>query len=277
MPPTQEFEIAMNTISFNSANFVAREIGYNLTQGWMQGDAATQAWFRPLDTFAVRFGAMLDEVVALGFDAIDLWLAHLNPAWATDEHISIAASALEARALSVPTLAGAFGDTPELFLMSCRIATRLGASVLGGGAGLLNRDRAFVIDSLTAHGIRLGLENHPEKTPQILRDRIGEGRGVIGAMIDTGWFGTQGYDAARSIEELKDVLFGVHLKDVLQAGAHNTCRFGLGVVPLRECVQALKLIGWTGPISVEHEPEHADPRDDARASADMLRGWLAAN
>ena len=57
----------MNTISFNTANFVAREIGYAMTEGWMQGDAATQAWYRPLDTFGSRFGAMLDEVVALGF------------------------------------------------------------------------------------------------------------------------------------------------------------------------------------------------------------------
>ena len=35
----------MNTISFMTANYVAREIGYNMTKGWMEGDDATNAWF----------------------------------------------------------------------------------------------------------------------------------------------------------------------------------------------------------------------------------------
>lgn len=263
----------MNTISFNSANFVAREIGYAMTEGWMQGDAATQAWYRPLDTFGSRFGAMLDEVVALGFEAIDLWLAHLHPDWASDQHIAFARQALEARDLSVATLAG-FGDTREQVLRACEIALGVGATTFGHGARIVDRDHAFVVDTLGSRGLRLGIENHPEKTPAILRDRIGDGQGVIGAMIDTGWFGTQGYDAARAIVELKDVLFGIHLKDVLGAGAHHTCRFGQGVVPIQACVHALRRTGFAGPISVEHEPERADPREDVRASAALLRGWL---
>lgn len=263
----------MNTISFNTANFVAREIGYAMTEGWMQGDAATQAWYRPLDTFGSRFGAMLDEVVALGFEAIDLWLAHLHPDWASDQHIALARQALEARNLNVATLAG-FGDTREQVLRACKIALGVGATTFGHGARIVDRDHAFVVDTLGSRGLRLGIENHPEKTPAILRDRIGDGQGVIGAMIDTGWFGTQGYDAARAIVELKDVLFGIHLKDVLGAGAHHTCRFGQGVVPIRACVHALRRTGFAGPISVEHEPERADPREDVRASAALLRGWL---
>ena len=31
----------MNMISFMTANYVARQIGYNMTEGWMQGDNAT--------------------------------------------------------------------------------------------------------------------------------------------------------------------------------------------------------------------------------------------
>ena len=263
----------MNIISFNSANFVAREINYSMTEGWMQGDAATQAWYRPADTFSARFGAMLDDVVALGFGAIDLWLAHLHPDWASDQHIALARQALDARQLSVATLAG-FGDTREQVIRACDIATGLGTTTFGHGARIVDRDHAFVVEALGSRGLRLGIENHPEKTPAILRDRIGDGEGVIGAMIDTGWFGTQGYNAAQAIVELKDVLFGVHLKDVLGAGAHHTCRFGQGVVPVRACAQALRRIGYTLPISVEHEPERADPREDVRASAALLRGWM---
>jgi hypothetical protein len=35
----------MNPISFISANFMARELGYNQTEGWIQGDIATQTFF----------------------------------------------------------------------------------------------------------------------------------------------------------------------------------------------------------------------------------------
>ena len=66
------------TLSFVTANFVARQLDYRMEKGWMQGDDATQAWFSPLATFAERFDAMLGEVKALGFSAIDLWAAHLH-------------------------------------------------------------------------------------------------------------------------------------------------------------------------------------------------------
>lgn len=265
----------MNAISFNTANFVARQLNWRMTEGWLQGDRAAQDWFRPKGDFGERFGAMLDEVVGLGFDALDLWLAHLHPDWASAEHIALAREALAVRGLRVTTLAGGFGDTRETFLASCRIAQAVGARVLGGGAGVLARDRIWVVDTLGARGLRLGLENHPEKNPRALRDRIGDGAGVIGAMVDTGWFGTQGYDAAAAITELRDALFGVHLKDVLAAGAHHTCRFGQGIVPLRACVRALRQIGYADPLSIEHEPEQGDPRPDVAASAALVRAWLA--
>ena len=70
----------MITISFMSANFLAREAGYHLTGGWMAGDRATNAHFAPLESFATRFGELLRSVRAMGFQALDLWTAHLNSA-----------------------------------------------------------------------------------------------------------------------------------------------------------------------------------------------------
>jgi L-ribulose-5-phosphate 3-epimerase len=103
------------------------------------------------------------------------------------------------------------------------------------------------------------------------------GDGRIGVCIDTGWFGTQGYDAARAIVELKDVLVHVHMKDVLAAGAHDNFAFGKGVVPIEACVRVLQHISYQGGISVEHEPEHFNPNDDVKASLALLRQWLATN
>jgi sugar phosphate isomerase/epimerase len=267
----------MNTISFMTANYVARQTGYHITEGWKQGDQTTQDYFRPVATFAGRFGDILAEIRAMGFTALDLWLAHLHPAWATSEHVDTARRLLRQHGLRVTSLAGWFGNTPEEFERACQLAVSVGTTILGGNTALLtSAERPFMVDRLKWYDLTLGLENHPEKTPQEVLDKIGDGgQGRIGSAIDTGWFATQGYDAAQATEALAPHLVLVHLKDVLAPGAHVTCRYGQGCAPLERCVQALKRIGYQGAISVEHEPEQADPTEDCRASYAMLREWLA--
>jgi sugar phosphate isomerase/epimerase len=128
---------------------------------------------------------------------------------------------------------------------------------------------------LRERGVRLGIENHPERSPREVLAKIRRDEDVLGATVDTGWWGTQGYDAARAIEELGDHVFHVHLKDVLALGEpHETCRWGAGIVPIEECVRVLQRIGYTGTITVEHEPEHEDPSDDTRAMREQLSEWL---
>ena len=265
------------TISFMSANFVARESGWSIAD-WSDGDRAVNEAFRPIETYPERFGAMLDDVVALGFDAVDLWEPHLSPRWATEEHIAVAVDALSARGLTVTSLAGGFGSTAEEVGAACRLATAVGAGVLGGNTALLDTDREALAFLLEQHDLRFGLENHPERTPGDVLAHIGpDVGGRIGTTVDTGWFGTQGYDAARAVEELGDRVVHVHLKDVRHAGTpHETCGFGEGVVPLRACVEALERIGYAGGISIEHEPESSDPRPDIRRARELLQEWLAA-
>ncbi len=267
----------MNPLSFMSANFVARQLHYNMTEGWGQGDQATNSYFRPLETYAERFEALLLEIRAMNFEMLDIWTGHLNWQWATAEHVAIARNLLAKHELRVASLAGSFGNTREKVEKSCQLANALGTTVLGGNAGLLKTDRDERGAILKAHGVRLGIENHPEKTPQELLEKIGDGAdGFIGAAVDTGWFGTQGFDAMFALVELRNHLVHIHLKDVLAPGAHVTCRYGQGCVPIQRCVEMLQRLDYTGPISIEHEPEHADPTENVRASARSLRRWLAA-
>jgi len=267
----------MNPISFISANFVARELGYHMSGGWMQGDKATQDHFKSLPTFAERFGTMLDEVKAMGFSAIDLWGAHLHPDWASDEHLDMARALLGQRGLVVTSLAAWCGSLEQVKGF-CRVASAVGAPLIAGGAPHLGDFRSEAVAVLRAHGVRLGLENHPEKTPQELLEQIGDGGGgTIGAAADSGWWATQGFDPPAALGELRDHLFTVHLKDVLAQGAHDTCRFGRGVANIQGCVQVLQEIGYTGPIGIEHEPEHYDPTQDVKASRELLEGWLKAS
>ena len=259
----------MTTISFMSANYVAREVGYAM-RGWGHGDRATNDAFRPLDTYEERLDELLRDIRALGFDAIDVWGAHLNPEWATDEHVATARRLLDERGLRVTTYATWVG--PSTLERACEIATALGTDLIGAG---FSGDHDRVVAILRERGVRLGIENHPdERTPQDVLAKIGDDQDVLGATVDTGWWGTQGYDAVRAIEELGDRIFHVHLKDVLAPGEHDTCRWGDGIVDVEGCVRALDRIGYTGGLSVEHEPEDYDPSEDCAAMLAQLRRWL---
>jgi sugar phosphate isomerase/epimerase len=261
-------------VSFMSANYVAREIGFRMAD-WGEGDRAANAWYSPIDTYEKRLDDLLGTVSGLGFDAIDLWTSHINPAWATDEHVATAQALLARHGLRVVSLAGWFGGTLAEFEASCRVAVALGRPILGGSTGAWRTDRSGVERALEQHDLRLGFENHPEKSSAEVLGLIGDAGERVGATVDTGWFGTQGYDAARAITELGDRVLHVHLKDVREVGAHRTCRYGDGIVPIEGCVRALQAMGYRGGISIEHEPEEYDPTAEVVANAELLRGWLS--
>jgi sugar phosphate isomerase/epimerase len=253
-----------------TANYVAREVGWAM-HGWGHGDRATNEAFAPLDTYGEKLDELLGGIRALGFDAVDIWGAHLGPDWATDEHVEIATETLQRHGLDVLTYATWVG--PSNVERSCELARALGTSIIGGG---FSGDPHLLAPVLEKYEVRLGIENHPERTPQELLEKIRSGGEMFGATIDTGWWGTQGYDAARAIEELSDHLLHVHLKDVLAVDEpHETCRWGEGIVPIEECVRTLRRTGYPGGIAVEHEPETFDPTDDVRAMRAQLEGWLA--
>lgn len=259
----------MNRIAFMTANYVARATGWAM-RGWGHGDRMTNEAFRPLGSFAERFDALLEDVRGLGFDTVDLWGAHLHPEWATDEHLQIARELLVKRDLRVSTYA-AWIDAGTVE-RACELASGLGTTVLGAGA---SGDLRALTPVLRDRGVCLALENHPEKTPAEVLAKISSGDGVLAATVDTGWWATQGYDPALAIEELGTHVRHVHLKDVLAVGEpHVTCRWGEGVVDVEACVRALRRIGYTGAIAVEHEPEDRDPSDECRVMLAELEGWL---
>jgi sugar phosphate isomerase/epimerase len=230
--------------------------------------------FPPIDTFSARFGQILDDVCQMGFEHIDLWLGHLNPAWATDEHITLAKAALAQRGLGVSSLAGGFGQTLEEYERCSRMAQDLSTRVLGGMTSLVSTQRQRMIAISKKYDVMMAIENHPEKTPAEVLAQIGDtGEGRIFTCIDTGIWAMHSYDPARAVEELGSYIVHVHLKDVL-ADRKNSCRYGQGVVPLERCVRLLLDMGYTGGFSVEHEPHDDDPTADVEASLKMLTSWL---
>jgi L-ribulose-5-phosphate 3-epimerase len=257
-----------NRIAFITANYVARETGFAM-HGWGHGDRATTDAFRPIETYRERFGALCADIAALGFDAIDVWGGHLGPDWASDDHVAAARDALAEHGLGV-TSYQVYAPAPHLE-RACAIAAALGSPTL---TGFVPVDDPRLPSELERHDLVFGLENHPEPTPQVMLEKIGE-LPRVGVCVDTGWFGTQGYDPASAIEELGDRVVHVHLKDVLHRGEpHETCRWGEGVVDAESCVRALHGIGYTGAIAIEHEPESFDPSDEIRSMREEILTWL---
>ena len=260
----------MPAIAFTTANFVARETGWAM-HGWSHGDAATQERFRGLDTYGRRLDEMLARVRALGFDTIDLWGAHLGTGWATDEHLSIARETLDRHGLRVATYA-TWVD-PSTVERACELARGIGTGVIGAG---FSGEPEALAPVLREHDVRLAVENHPEKTPGEVLAKIERGGDAFAATVDTGWWGTQGYDAVRAIEELAEHVVHVHLKDVRAVGEpHDTCPWGEGIVDIEGCVRALQRLGYAGALVIEHEPEDRDPSTDIVELRSRLEGWLA--
>jgi sugar phosphate isomerase/epimerase len=261
---------ALNAIGFTTANYVARETGWAM-DGWLHGDRVTHARFCELETYAERLDEILKRIRELGFRTVDVWSAHLSPDWATEEHVAAARESLERHGLQVAALAVRL--TPANVERVCELATGLGTQVVGAA---FSGEPEALVPALRKHGVRLAVENHPERTPQEVLAKIERGDGVFAATVDTGWWGTQGYDPADAIEQLRDHLAHVHLKDVRAVGEpHDTCPWGEGIVDVEACVRTLRRIGYDGALVIEHEPEDHDPSEEIRELRERLEGWLA--
>lgn len=276
------------SFSFVTANFVARQIGYRMDKGWMQGDDAANAWFAPLATFHERFEAMLLEVKALGFSSIDLWAAHLHFRWATLQHVETARMLVGKHGFAVRSYAAWVpGDASDLHA-ACRLCVVLEMPVISGHIELFAKNRAAAVAILREYGVAYAIENHPEKNAAEMWARLGQGdEDVVGVALDTGWCATQGWDSLLAVKEFGARIKAVHLKDVKAKRAektglafvdmgHETCRHGEGVVPMQAILAVLRESEFRGPMSIEHEPEMHDPSEDVRASRELAERWWAA-
>lgn len=264
-----------NIVSFTSVNLVTQETSWHMDE-WMEADAATNAACSPVEAFAGKFDAVVKTAKDLGFDYIDLWTAHLNPLWATDEHLAIAIETLARHGVRALAMSGGMGNDWRELERIVEVADRLELRALAGPSEAFEKDRASTIAVLADAQVTLALENHPlESTPEEMLRKL-DGQDVVRTTLDTGWWGTVGDDPIRAIHLLRDWIFCAHLKDVKYAGQHHdNCPWGQGIVPVRQCFEALREVGYAGPITVEYEPDDGDPREPVRAMLQQLKQWQA--
>jgi L-ribulose-5-phosphate 3-epimerase len=267
----------MTKISLNCSSFVAQQYGYGAGNDWGLRVDAVNAYYEPIETFSERFEQLILLVKSLGYNALDIWTpGQLSWVWATDSHLQDASHLLTKHQMNVTSIGGAFGDTREKFVSACKLAVAVNTDLLSGTVPLLYTDRDFLIQTLKKYDLRLAVENHPEKTPADMLDQIGDSAdGRIGTAVDTGWYATQGYDAAQAISDLGQHVFHIHLKDVLASTDHINCGYGQGIVPLEGCIRALVDGNYTGDISIENHAFDHDPTEELREALVKLKGWLS--
>jgi L-ribulose-5-phosphate 3-epimerase len=245
-------------IAFNTANLVARFTNYrfDLANWGKQHDLTVQR------TSAAEWAKICGEIREAGFEAVEVWVAHADPAIGE-------AGAKERRKIAeehgLGLVAMAAGPQPENF----RMCQWLEIDRINGGIG--NCDLKSVETSARECGVRFNFENHAEKSAAELRDKIAGSSEHVGLCIDTGWLGTQGIDAAETIRALgRDLIRHVHVKDVRAPGGHATTPLGQGCVNVAAALGALKEIGYVDWYSWEDEPEGRNPFDTAVQD----REWL---
>jgi sugar phosphate isomerase/epimerase len=277
----------MNPISYLSANLVARPTGYHMTRGWMQGDDANNDLFRSPEHFAERFDEMIAGIRALGFTSIDLWCAHLHPAWATMRHLVDARTILDRYEMTVTAYPCHWGSSVADLRMIARVLEVLGTDLISGNNAMLETDRPALVSALRELKLRFAYENHPEKNAAAMLAKIGpDDADVIGLAYDTGWAGTQNFDAVEALPDILPRLFHLHAKDVkarraeptgyaLMDMGHETCVLGDGIVGVEAVLHAAIAGGFTGPIGIEHEPEDHDPAEEIRESLLRVKSWLS--
>ncbi len=250
-------------IAFNTANLVGRVSGYRYDlRHWGEQHQKTIA---ATDEQAWR--SICADIAAAGYRAVEVWEAHAAPESLNAAKARTWRSILDERRLEPIGYAG--GLRPET-LEVCRW---LGIPRVNGGL------RGQTVEEATRlcreARIAFNLENHPEKTVEQILKPIGGGNEWLGVCVDTGWLGTQGADVPATIRALGPLVRHTHIKDVLRAGTHETCRLGDGVVNIPAVLATLKEIGYRGWYSWEDEPEDRNPMALATWTLNYLKRQLS--
>jgi sugar phosphate isomerase/epimerase len=194
---------------------------------------------------------VLNEIAQCGYTAVELWVAHIDPAGMSDQRAATYKSILTEYGLTPIALTDALDEG------TARVCQLLDIPMTAGG---IAPDRFAEVRMLSRKtGIRVCHENHLEKSVLEIREKIACGVDGLGVAVDTGLLGTQGVDAPSAIAGLGSLIKYVHIKDVKSLGGHETVPLGEGCVNISGVIRELKAIGYDGVLSWEDEPEDRNP------------------
>jgi sugar phosphate isomerase/epimerase len=244
-----------------------------MTSSWSVADQLTNARFRQPESFAARFGALLEEVARAGFGDAELWTAHLNPAWATELHLSQARECARIHGMRLTGLGGDLGATPAALERSCKLVNAIDGDMLVGRMHLVEAERVEALAILRRYGVRLAIENETASPDDVLR-QIGSDSDVLGAALDTASFLENGHDPVEATNALAPVAFHMHLRNCRGISDASPAPFDEGAVDVEACLAIALSHGAVGSLGIEVFARHENPTSELSRNRKLVEGWL---
>jgi sugar phosphate isomerase/epimerase len=200
-------------------------------------------------------------------------------------------------------------DSPEAILAARKKIEAAGLTIMGGGTITLKNDpaqvrKAFeyarqagfplmvaapepeafdVIEKMIQEfGIKVAIHNHgPEDksfpAPQDALKKLSGRDPRFGLCMDIGHATRAGVDPVRSVDECKERLLDLHVKDLKdKTDRDSQTEVGKGVLDIPGLFRALRKIGFNGHVGLEYEINADNPLVGMKESFAYMRGVLAA-
>jgi sugar phosphate isomerase/epimerase len=124
-----------------------------------------------------------------------------------------------------------------------------------------------MIDSMAGqYGIKLAIHDHPIPNAYSAPDSVlaaVKGHSNIGSCADVGHWSRNGLNPVECLKKLEGHIYGVHLKDIIKFGDHNSPDTAVtkGVIDFPPIFAELKRQGFNGMFSIEQESNwyHSTP------------------
>jgi sugar phosphate isomerase/epimerase len=126
--------------------------------------------------------------------------------------------------------------------------------------------------------MRLALHNHQKGrsnywSPEIVLDACKNRSKRIGACADGGQWARSGLDPVECLRKLKGRIINFHLKDILKKGdpdSRNTV-IGEGQANCAKSLEALKILGYKGPIVIDFEHDTPSLQEDMARNVAFIK------
>lgn len=198
-------------------------------------------------------------------------------------------------------------DAPEATAATRRKIEAAGMTIMGGGNITLKNDPAQIrkafeyarsggfplivcapepaaLDAIEAmvreFDIKVGIHNHgpedkfypaPQDAYRLLKGRDPR----MGLCMDIGHTTRAGVDPVATVDECRDRLLDIHVKDLrVKTDRDSQCEVGKGVLDLPGLFRALLRIGFAGHVGLEYEINESNPVVGLKESFSYMRGVL---
>lgn len=134
------------------------------------------------------------------------------------------------------------------------------------------------LDRAKAYGLRFSIENHTYTMMPVTDTFLRLGDSIrdpaLGCNLDCGWAMNQRDYPPIAIRKLNSRLMNLHVRDI-DATMREYVPIGTGVMDFRAIVDAVKLVGFDGYLTLEQDGGGSEMKQICRRYIDMMRELLA--